>query len=135
MTGNKLSGFSKAKEELDAAIAKSARADGENFKDWTLHDLRQTATTGMNEEIGILPHIGEAVINHVSGHKRGVAGTCNLAQYATEKKAALETQARFVALVIDADLYAAHQKFIAVDDVRHKARFKEATSEGGDAWA
>jgi hypothetical protein len=65
VTGNKLSGFSKAKEELDAAIAKIARADGENFKDWTLHDLRRTATTGMNEEIGILPHIGEAVINRV----------------------------------------------------------------------
>jgi hypothetical protein len=37
--------------------------------------------------------------------------------------------------VIDADLYAAHQKFVAADDVRHKARFKEAISEGGDAWA
>jgi hypothetical protein len=27
------------------------------------------------------------------------------------------------------------KKFIAADDVRHKARFKEAISEGGDAWA
>jgi hypothetical protein len=41
-------------------------------------------------ELGIAPHIVEAVLNHVSGHKGGVAGIYNRAQYAEEKKAALE---------------------------------------------
>ena len=41
---------------------------------WTIHDLRRTTATGM-ADIGIAPHIIEAVLNHVSGHKGGVAGT------------------------------------------------------------
>ena len=43
---------------------------------WRLHDLRRTVATGM-AEIGIAPHIIEAVLNHVSGAKAGVAGTYN----------------------------------------------------------
>jgi hypothetical protein len=40
-------------------------------------------------EIGIQPHIIEAVLNHLSGHKRGVAGVYNRATYADEKRSAL----------------------------------------------
>lgn len=43
---------------------------------WTLHDLRRTAVTCMNE-IGVLPHVVEAVVNHVSGAKAGIAGRYN----------------------------------------------------------
>ncbi len=136
VTGKKLSGFSKAKATLDAAMAEIARAEGRELKKpWTLHDLRRSSDTGMNDEIGVLPHIVEAVLNHVSGHKAGIAGIYNLAQYAAEKKAALEAWARFLALVVDAELYAAHQKFIAANDVRHKEAFKEKIAEGGDAWS
>src|SRR5262249_8868300 len=39
---------------------------------YRLHDLRRTAATHM-AEIGVLPHIIEAVLNHVSGHKGGIA--------------------------------------------------------------
>jgi integrase len=56
--------------------------------DWTLHDLRRTVATGM-ADIGIQPHIIEAVLNHVSGHKGGVAGIYNRSSYAAEKVAAL----------------------------------------------
>ena len=41
-------------------------------------------------EIGIQPHIIEAVVNHISGHKGGVAGVYNRATYAAEKRAALD---------------------------------------------
>jgi hypothetical protein len=41
-------------------------------------------------ELGVLPHIIEAVLNHVSGHKGGVAGIYNRARYETEVRAALE---------------------------------------------
>jgi integrase len=54
----------------------------------TLHDLRRTAATGM-ADIGIQPHIIEAVLNHVSGHKGGVAGIYNRSSYAKEKAEAL----------------------------------------------
>ena len=60
---------------------------------WTLHDLRRTVVTGMNE-LGIQPHIVEAVVNHVSGRaKAGVAGVYNRATYATEKRMALQAWA------------------------------------------
>ena len=44
--------------------------------DWTLHDLRRTVATRM-ADLGVQPHIIEAVLNHVSGHKAGVAGIYN----------------------------------------------------------
>jgi integrase len=59
---------------------------------WTLHDLRRTVVTGM-AEIGVQPHVIEAIVNHVSGHKAGVAGIYNRATYAVEKRAALQTWA------------------------------------------
>ena len=40
-------------------------------------------------ELGVAPHIVEAVLNHVSGHKAGVAGIYNRATYEKEKRAAL----------------------------------------------
>ena len=41
-------------------------------------------------ELGVQPHIIEAVLNHVSGHKAGVAGIYNRAKYADEMRAALQ---------------------------------------------
>ena len=55
---------------------------------WVVHDIRRTVATGM-ADIGIQPHIIEAVLNHVSGHKGGVAGIYNRSNYAAEKAAAL----------------------------------------------
>jgi integrase len=75
------SGWTKVKSRLDQGMG--------NPPHWVLHDLRRTAATGM-AEIGIDPQIVEAVLNHVSGAKAGVAGTHNRAAYAAQKKAALE---------------------------------------------
>jgi integrase len=56
---------------------------------WCIHDLRRTAATGM-AELGVQPHIIEAVLNHVSGHKAGVAGIYNRARYEGEMRSALQ---------------------------------------------
>ena len=56
---------------------------------WRIHDLRRTCATGM-AELGVQPHIIEAVLNHVSGHKAGVAGIYNRAKYAGEMREALQ---------------------------------------------
>ena len=40
-------------------------------------------------DIGIQPHVIEAVLNDTSGHKGGVAGIYNRASYAAEKAQAL----------------------------------------------
>jgi integrase len=79
------SGFSRCKETLDNAIAE---LNGGPLAPWVLHDLRRSVATGM-AEIGIQPHIIEAVLNHVSGHKGGIAGIYNRAQYSAEKAQAL----------------------------------------------
>ena len=71
----------RGKLALDAALPASVGA-------WRLHDLRRTAATGM-AELGVLPHIIEAVLNHVSGHKAGVAGIYNRARYEGEMRDAL----------------------------------------------
>jgi integrase len=87
------SGWSKAKARLDAAV---------KIPEWRIHDLRRTAATGM-AEIGVQPHIIEAVLNHVSGHKAGVAGIYNRSTYETEKTTALALWADHVAAVIQSD--------------------------------
>lgn len=84
------SGWSKSKERLD-------RRSG--VSNWRLHDLRRTLVTGM-AEIGIQPHVIEAVVNHVSGHKAGVAGIYNRATYAEEKRAALQTWADHLDVIL-----------------------------------
>lgn len=57
--------------------------------DWRLHDLRRTCATGM-AELGVQPNFIEAVLNHVSGHRAGVAGIYNRAKYADEMRSALQ---------------------------------------------
>ena len=46
------------------------------------------------------PHVIEAVLNHISGHKSGVAGIYNRATYAKEKREALELWATYVAHLV-----------------------------------
>ena len=68
---------------------------------WVIHDMRRTVATGM-ADIGIQPHIIEAVLNHVSGHKGGIAGVYNRANYAAEKAAALTRWDEHVASIVEA---------------------------------
>jgi integrase len=57
-------------------------------KPWRVHDIRRSVATGM-ADLGIQPHVIEAVLNHVGGHKAGVAGLYNKATYKREMKTAL----------------------------------------------
>jgi integrase len=69
------SGWSKSKERLDHAMLTKRRERDRRAKalpSWRLHDLRRTAATQM-AELGVLPHIVEVALNHISGHKAGVA--------------------------------------------------------------
>ena len=79
-------GLSGAKLKLDARITELN--GGKAIPAWVHHDLRRTAATGMSN-IGVQPHVVEAVLNHVSGHKGGVAGIYNRSVYAAEKADAL----------------------------------------------
>ena len=89
--------WSRAKRLLDEALA----AAGERLEPWTLHDLRRSAATGMTEQLRIAPHVVEAILNHVSGHKAGVAGIYNLATYEKEKREALVMWADHVLAAVE----------------------------------
>ena len=80
------SGWSRAKIGLDERIK---AATGAALKAWRLHDLRRTFATRLSD-LGVLPHVVEALLNHISGHKAGVAGIYNKATYRAEKRAALQ---------------------------------------------
>jgi integrase len=92
------SAWTHGKTTLDARIL---AATGAALPHWTQHDLRRTGATRMGEDLGVEPHIVEAILNHVSGHKSGVAGIYNLATYMKEKTAALTTWADHIVAIVE----------------------------------
>jgi integrase len=62
---------------------------------WRVHDLRRTCATHLGE-LGIQPHHIEAILNHYSGHRSGVAGVYQRAKYADEMRSALQRWADYV---------------------------------------
>ncbi len=89
------SGWSKSKSRLDVSLTGLAEDDAV-LTPWTLHDLRRSAVTKLHEDLHIQPHIVEAIVNHVSGAKAGVAGTYNRAIYLDERRRALNAWADYV---------------------------------------
>ena len=96
------SGWSKAKAELDDRIAAARKLAGERkpMPPWVLHDLRRSFVTHVSEHNFAQPHVVEAIVNHVSGHRAGVAGVYNRAAYAAEKRQALEAWGKRVAEIV-----------------------------------
>jgi integrase len=96
-----ISGFTRAKARLDRLMVEAANRDlpagfdPVQIPPFTIHDLRRTAATGM-AGLRFPPHVVEAVLNHRSGSRRGVAGVYNRFDYAEEKRHALESWAQLV---------------------------------------
>jgi integrase len=61
--------------------------------DWRYHDLRRSFGT-YTAERDVAPHVVAALVNHISGHKGGVADVYNRAVYAPEKRAVREMWGR-----------------------------------------
>jgi integrase len=74
--------WTEGKRELDRRL-------GDTVKPFRLHDLRRSAATHMAGDVGIDPHIIEAILNHYGGHRRGVAGIYNRSSYERAVGAAL----------------------------------------------
>lgn len=94
------SGWSKSKAALDERmlIAVEKTDPGAKRLAWRLHDLRRTAATRM-ADLGVQPHVIEAILNHISGSKAGVAGIYNRATYSAEKRAALDLWDKHIQLL------------------------------------
>jgi len=99
-------GWSASKEALDAQlleVRKKLDKKTQAFPHWWLHDLRRTMTTIMADRLDVPPHVIEAVINHISGHKGGVHGVYNRAQYERQKRQALDKWAAYVLALITSE--------------------------------
>lgn len=83
-----VSGFSRAKTRLDKLVTKLNQ--GEALEPWTVHDLRRTLATGM-QRLGVRFEVTEAILNHKSGSRAGVAGIYQRHDWGPEKKAALQS--------------------------------------------
>lgn len=89
-TGSKPpSGFSKAKNELDALM----RADIGKFTPFRLHDLRRTLVTTLTESFEYDEELGDRILNH---KKKGITKVYNIATRRKERKEALLKWSEYV---------------------------------------
>lgn len=95
-----ISGFSKAKTELDAHVM-AARSDNnthrkrEALTPWRLHDLRRTGVTKL-AAMGFDIIVADKLLAHQPGKLRGVAGVYQRYDFATERANALNAWAAAV---------------------------------------
>jgi integrase len=78
------------------SIEKARFDKGLRLAPWRVHDIRRSVATHLVDQGFATPHVVEAILNHVSGHKAGVAGTYNRARYLDECRAALERWANWM---------------------------------------
>jgi integrase len=82
------SDFGKKKRKLDALLPP-------NTPNWTLHDLRRSAATGM-AKLGIGLPVIEKCLNHVGGSFGGIVGVYQKYEFIEEKRRAFDAWARHV---------------------------------------
>jgi integrase len=103
--GTVFSGWSKSKAALDKAITEArtkarAKATARPLVPWSIHDLRRTVATGL-QRLGVRLEFTEAVLNHISGSRGGIAGVYERHDSAAEKRAALDAWAAHVLAVAE----------------------------------
>jgi integrase len=105
--GTPFAGWSKAKRALDKAImdarAKAAAEAGRRavpLVPWSIHDLRRTVATGL-QRLGVRLEVTEAVLNHISGSRGGIAGVYQRHDWDPEKRAALDVWAAHLMAIVD----------------------------------
>jgi integrase len=82
-----------AKADLDRRLA-------DTVKPWRLHDIRRSVATKM-ADVGVEPHHIEAILNHYSGHRSGIAGVYNRSPYERAVKAALARWSEHVLALLE----------------------------------
>jgi integrase len=90
--------WSGSKSDLDARIAHSGKPI-----EWVLHDFRRCLSTALHERFGVQPHVVEAILGHVSGHKSGVRGVYNKAQYLDERRRTLERWGAHIEAIVSGE--------------------------------
>jgi integrase len=101
--GSPVSGFSKAKRAVDAAVlgflTQDSSDDAKVLPHWTLHDLRRTLATNL-QGLSVRLEVTEAVLNHTSGSRAGIVGVYQRYKYTVEKRQALDAWARRLEAIV-----------------------------------
>jgi integrase len=107
LLGTPFAGWSKAKAALDKAVTEAranvAVATGPRpapLVSWSVHDLRRTVATGL-QRLGVRLEVTEAILNHISGSRGGIAGVYQRHDWAGEKVVALNAWAAHVLAVAE----------------------------------
>lgn len=106
-----VSGFTKGKRRLDAAIAearaKAAEASGgepEPMPDWVIHDLRTSFATMACDHLGVDPAVADRCLNHTaSATTSKIMRTYNRSDRFEERRAALTAWANFIETTVLGD--------------------------------
>ncbi|WP_428484921.1 tyrosine-type recombinase/integrase [Rhodopila sp.] len=103
-----VSGFSRAHEDLKAAIVATREAAGHDragkhraaraAPDWRWHDFRRTGVTAL-VRLGFATHVADRLLNHVQGSIKGVAAVYQRYDFMPEREAALYGWAQHVLAV------------------------------------
>jgi integrase len=85
--------WERSKAALDCALGTAVRP-------FRLHDIRRSVATRV-ADLGVEPHVIEAILNHHGGHRRGVAGIYNRSVYERQAKAALARWSEHVLALVE----------------------------------
>lgn len=99
------SGFSRALARITEDMAKVLSGNATEpakIDHFTLHDLRRTMATGL-QRLGVRLEVTEAVLNHVSGTRGGLAGVYQRHDFLEEKRHALDAWAADVKRIVTAN--------------------------------
>ena len=77
------------KARLDVALAKASEGSDKTPAPWVIHDMRRTLATGL-QRLGVRLEVTEAVLNHVSGSRKGIVGVYQRHGWEAEKEVALK---------------------------------------------
>lgn len=92
--GTRFTGHAAAKRKLDEKLT---RMDVPMLP-WRLHDLRRTVATGL-QRLGVRFEVTEAVLNHLSGSRAGIAAIYQRHSWDNEKREALEAWASHLMII------------------------------------
>ena len=67
---------------------------------WSVHDLRRTVATGL-QRLGVRLEVTEAILNHISGSRGGIAGVYQRHDWADEKRAGLDAWAARLFVIVE----------------------------------
>jgi integrase len=96
--GDVLNGWSKLRGRLYEAVEEALERKPEP---WVIHDIRRSVATHMAEDLKILPHVIDKILNHSSGVVRGVMATYNRSDLLEERRAAHEAWGRYVDALVN----------------------------------